>query len=150
MSTLDTLRKQYEHLNTFERAVMLGEAFVRMDESAVDALEPPSLWDAFHTAGHESLFIAIAFSAVHESQKGESTYRLVWGLLTSAEWRGIARGELSPAEEEKLIQYEEWMKEAGRKRVAWLLALQALDDEVGSACFASATMISKVAPSMER
>jgi hypothetical protein len=37
MSNLDALRKQYENLTPFERAVMVMEAVCRRDEAAVDA-----------------------------------------------------------------------------------------------------------------
>ena len=48
MSDLDVLRKQYEHLTPYERAVMAMDAVSRRDESTIDALDPPSLWDAYH------------------------------------------------------------------------------------------------------
>ena len=43
MSDLDVLRKQYEHLTPYERAVMAIDAVSRRDESTIDALDPPSL-----------------------------------------------------------------------------------------------------------
>lgn len=138
MSNLDVLRKQYEHLTPFERAVMVHEAAIRMDESAVDALEPPSLWDAFHMASHGRVFESIAFTAVHESQNADLMYWAAMAVIVMFERDEALFREDSSKNDAKIDECQKRMDAGKRGRLAWLRALQALDDEIGSACLVSA------------
>ncbi|MCL1916136.1 MAG: hypothetical protein FWG17_05470 [Desulfovibrionaceae bacterium] len=135
MTTLDSLRKEYDKLNTFERAVMVAEAASRADGEAISALEPPSLWDAFHCLNYGRLFMGLAFYAVHLSQLADKFY-----------WMAVAaHGAIDSVERAKRkAKLEELNTRADKmedKRLAWLLALQTLDSEIGGGCMACARAI---------
>ena len=128
MSTLDSLRKEYDKLTPFERAVMAIEAVSRHDGAALDALEPPSLWDAYHDAKAQEAFTLLAFMATASSLKAEA-----------AAWAGrlmlwIEDHKEERADEAKLDKYLAMLQEVERKNLAWMLALEALDKETGTAC----------------
>ena len=130
MSTIDALRKLYGQLTPFERAVMCIEAVARRDESALDALEPPTLWDAFHGTKAQEALALLAFMATADSLRAESA---AWAgrLLLSIEGH---KGK--KADEAKLGKYLEMLQEAERKQFAWMLALETLDNETGAVCIA--------------
>ena len=142
MNNLETLRKQYDQLKPFERAAMLMEAFSRMDKEAVEALEPKTLWDACHTIGDEMLFGIIAFTAIHESQRGEVLY---WAGAT--ELKSNRLRELEEDEDEggilKSDEAVKWALEGVRRACAWILALEELDRQAGAACMAYAKLIAR-------
>lgn len=136
MNSLETLRKQYEHLNPFERAVMQLEAIERKDETAIDALVPPSLWDACNTMGDKFAFGLLAFTAIYGSQRGETLYWMSMAMI------GIMHSDILDAEEieEHMGADEErdmWIdraKDGVHRARAWLMALEAFDKETGAAC----------------
>jgi hypothetical protein len=78
---------------------MLVEAVGRRDESAVDALEAPTMWDALHSERVENSFLALAFIATSNSLRAE-TAALAGRLLMFAEERKGAA-----ADEAKLDNY---------------------------------------------
>lgn len=133
MSNLDTLRKQYELLTPFERAVMASEAVERKDEATVAALVPPTLWDAFHEMGNKLAFTILAFTAVHESQKGETQYWLAMTMVGVIDRQKASEGDKQKCDAKR----DEWidrLRDGERRSKAWLLALEALDTETGGAC----------------
>ena len=138
MTTLDSLRKEYDKLKPFERAVMTEEATSRFDEGLVDALCPPSLWDAYQTAGHSRIFEAIAFYAIHESQNGEVLYWLSHTGVLTCECGEAWEGEANSKNDKRIELFLSHIEEGERRRLAWVLALQALDKETGGACMVSA------------
>jgi len=128
MTMLDTLRKGYDKLTPYERAVMCIEAVGRQDEAAVDALQPPTLWDAFHDVKACVAFALLAFMATAESLRADG-----------AAWAGRLALILEDDKEEKADEAEldkllDLVQEVERKRLAWMLALEALDNETGAAC----------------
>jgi len=128
MTMLDTLRKDYDKLNPFERAVMCIGAMSRKDEAAVDALQPPTLWDAFHDMKTCAAFALLAFMATVESLRADG-----------AAWAGrlgfmIEDRKEEKADEAKLDEFSNLLQEVERRRFAWMLALEALDNEDGTAC----------------
>jgi hypothetical protein len=74
------LRKQYEHLTPFERAVATSVALETQREALVDALASPNPHDAFATVTHMASFATMAFTAVHFSQLAEGERRSAWLL----------------------------------------------------------------------
>lgn len=141
MSTLEILRKQYDNLQAFERAVMFLEAVNRRDESAIDALAAPSLREAYHAHEYERLFTQIAFYAVHQSQTADSLHWL--GIAGSFVTQGNEErtGKANPANDERLNRFAQHCEEGTRRRVAWLLALHVLDEETGGACMKAARIV---------
>ncbi|MCL2123879.1 MAG: hypothetical protein FWH34_07275 [Desulfovibrionaceae bacterium] len=141
MTTLESLRKEYDKLNPFERAVMRAEAAARCDEAAIDALQAPSLWDAFHSAMYGGHFMGIAFWAVSRSQALDTVYWASMAILLALESGEKAKGKADQENDAKLDEHVRLMNEGRRGRVAWLLALQALDDELGVPCMTTARAV---------
>lgn len=143
MSSLETLRRQYEQLTPFERAVMASEALERLDESAIDALEPPTLWDAFHSTGDKFTFALLAFNAVYESMRGEALYWMGMAMLGGI-YAKLVKEQVDggPEYDEQADRWIDRLNEGKRSAAAWLRALAALDNEMGSACMAYARVFS--------
>ena len=139
MTTLDSLRKEYDKLDPFERAVMDAEALERQDGAAIDALLPPTLWDAFHGMGSKLAFALLSFIAVHESQRGENLYWMGMAislvLRHELEWD---QKEADPELDEKIDGWIDGMHDGQRRARAWLMALEAIDKETGGACMSYA------------
>lgn len=141
---LDTLRKRYDQLKPFERAVMLTEAMERLDHDAMDSLESPALWDSAMSLLYERVFALLAFHVVHQSQKADALYFCsLSSLLLVDDMHENAAGDREKEKqlEARLDALLDYMDAGERRRVAWLLALQALDDETGGACMATARMV---------
>ena len=141
MTTLDSLRKEYGKLTPFERAVMRVEAAARQDDAVIGALQAPSLWDAYHTLGYSFNFAIIALLAVYESQRAEIRYWVCRSVIGSMEYQKSEGKEKSGPEYRKEV--ETWIdraEEAERHSLAWLRALEALDEETGSACITTARL----------
>ena len=135
MTILDSLRKEYDKLNPFERAVMDAEALERQDGDGIDALLPPTLWDAFHGMGSKLAFALLAFIAVHESQKSETLYWMaMFGFMEHRKTAGKKSAE--PGYDEQLDMWLDRAEDGQRRARAWLMALDALDSETGGACMA--------------
>lgn len=132
MSDLDVLRKQYEHLTPYERAVMAMDAVSRRDESTIDALDPPSLWDAYHDIKAQLAFILLAFMATADSLRADGAAWAARALLS------LEEAKREKADEARLHKGLDALVENDRRRVAWILALEALDRETGAACIAAA------------
>jgi len=128
MTMLDTLRKDYDKLTPFERASLIAEAVGRRDENAIDALQAPSLWDAFHCSVAHKDFLMLAAFAVTESLRADGA---LWAARLVME---LEERKEEKADEAKLDKFLDLLHEAGRKRLAWVLALEALDDGNGTAC----------------
>ena len=144
MTSLESLRRQYRYLEPFERATMLVEAFGRMDESAVDALQPTSLREALLVAHHEQAFGMLACTAVHESQRAEL---LVWVALNTIKDRyiqNLKEGKGFPSKDDTEVQRNlDLMQEGIRRAGAWIYALAELDKEKGSSCLQYARIFAR-------
>ena len=138
---LDGLRKEYDKLNPFERATMRAEAAMWLDEGLMDALTALTLRDNYHAMFYELVFAVIAFRAVHESQEGNIRFWIGRNLLASIERDEKMDGAPMPENNAKLDKYLAYMKEGERQARAWILALDALDKEIGGACGLLARMV---------
>ena len=138
MNGLDTLRKQYAHLDSFERAVMNAKAVETQNSDLVTALRPPTVHSAFHSTANELAFVALAFIAVHESQRGETLFWAARSAMQAIEHVKGRKGKGTPENNSKLARWLGIMEEGQRHSVAWLRALEALDAETGAACMSFA------------
>lgn len=136
MTKLQSLRKQYTHLKPFERAVMGSKAIASQDECLIEALKPPTMWDALHTCWYERVFELIAFIAVYESQKADREYLSSALRMNSKPNNGTRHRQY--AQPERIN-----MQITRHKSIAWITALEALDKERGTACMAAAYTISR-------
>lgn len=138
VSGLDALRKGYAQLTPFERANMiLIEATTNQREAVVDALQPPTLWDAYHEASASGALILLAGVALAQSLKAKraSLANMVLAM------RCLAREKIS---EERERYYETRLDNVvqldGISR-AWITALAKMDQETGGAFLAASKLL---------
>lgn len=110
------------HITPLMRSAMMAEAVSTCGDFGISAVlhvaEPPTLQDAVLTELYEKISVVLAFSAIHESQIGDAMY-----------WRGMATDDAQVRDE------------GDRLRLAWLLAMKALEEETGAAFMAHARII---------
>lgn len=134
MTGLDALRKQYDRLTSFERAVMTAKAVETKNSALITALCPPTVHSAFHSTANELAFVSLAFIAVYESQRGETAFWKARSAMQAIEHGEDRKGKANPKNDDKLARWLGIMEEGQRHSIAWILALEELDAEVGGAC----------------
>ena len=144
-TTLESLRKDYDKLNTYERAVMASKALADMNGELVDALDPPDVWTAYHTDGNKMAFLMLAAFAVSDSKNGEMVLLAATIMASKLADQLVKAGEGAQLEkvERELEEWETRAAKGFRRSAAWLLALEALDRETGGACMCWARFIAK-------
>jgi hypothetical protein len=117
---IDSLRKDYGNLTTLERTSMILDATVRNAEEAVTALR------ASTPAGCDMQGCALNMSLTASWALSHSMRNWIFALaaMTSGGWFRTPK-----------------FTEAERQRLAWILALDALDKETGAACITMTDMM---------
>lgn len=124
------LRKSYDRLDPFERAVAHLDALLAENEEMLIALKPPHMWDALHSERWADSMYITGFLALVYSLLAE---RVRWACLA-----GYARHkDKGPDYAEQADSYLDESIEMRQKAINWLKALQALDEIEGLRCLSA-------------
>ncbi len=137
-SGLDALRKGYAQLTPFERANMiLIEATTNQREAVVDALQPPTLWDAYHEASTSGALILLAGVALAQSLKAKraSLANMVLAM------RHLRDKKFTEASEDSYFSRLDNVTELHGISQAWITALAKMEQETGGAFLAASKLL---------